>query len=124
MNQLKILFFFLLVLSTQSKAQNNIDTAAIRSQLNIISARDQKARTGEDSAAFMEYIDSTNLIQVEALIRKYGWPGKSFVGVEGNIAAFLVIQHADLKTQEKYLPIMEQSVKEGESREADLALLK
>src|SRR5436853_5744899 len=122
MNQLKILIF-LLVLSVQVRAQN-IDTAAIRSQLDIIHERDQKTRTNGDSAAFIGYIDSTNLVQVEALIKKYGWPGISFAGVRGNRAVFLVIQHADQKTQEKYLPVMEQSVAKGESQKAHFALLK
>jgi hypothetical protein len=36
---------------------------------------------------------------------------------------FLVIQHADLKTQEKYLPMMREAVKKGNARPSALALL-
>ncbi|MVN90831.1 hypothetical protein GO816_06810 [Mucilaginibacter sp. HME9299] len=36
---------------------------------------------------------------------------------------FLVIQHADIKTQEKYLPLMRAAVKEGKAHPANLALL-
>src|SRR5438552_1197461 len=71
----------------------------------------------------MRYIDSCNLLQIEALINQYGWPGKSFMGTAGNITVFLVVQHADLATQEKYFPLLEKSVAEGESRAADFALL-
>jgi hypothetical protein len=36
---------------------------------------------------------------------------------------FLVIQHADLATQERYLPIMREAVKNGKALASDLALL-
>ena len=52
-------------------AQTEIDTAAVRAELNDIYKRDQKTRTGSDSAQFIAYIDSCNLAQVEALIAKY-----------------------------------------------------
>ncbi len=35
----------------------------------------------------------------------------------------MVIQHADLATQEKYLPLLQASVEKGESKPSDLALL-
>jgi hypothetical protein len=104
-------------------AQSKIDTAAIKNQLAFIRERDQKTRAHGDSAAFMSYIDSCNQTQVEALIAQYGWPGKSFVGAMGNNAVFLVIQHAELPVQEKYLPLLEKSVADSESRLCDLALL-
>lgn len=100
-----------------------IDTAAIKKQLALIHERDQMTRRGTDSVQYANYIDSTNLIVIEDLISKYGWLNKSFVGVAGNRTCFLVIQHADLATQEKYLPMMESSVAMGESSTYDLALL-
>jgi hypothetical protein len=119
-----VLLIFLLVSGQQVSAQSPpADTSAIKAGLLAIRERDQKTRTGKDSAVFMSYIDSCNLAEVEPLIAKYGWPGKSFVGVSGNQTVFLVIQHADLATQEKYLPLMEKSVEEGESQLSDLALL-
>jgi len=121
----KNMFFIILSLALGSNAfaQTKIDTAAIKNELNAILDRDQKTRAHGDSAQFMSYIDSCNLVQVEALINKYGWLGKSFVGGRGNNTVFLVIQHADLKTQEKYFPLMQQSVADSESRPCDLALL-
>ena len=122
------IYFFLLVIiflfslsASSSLAQT--DTASIRKQLDYVHDRDQKCRTGKDSSAYMHYIDSTNLLYVEALIAQFGWPGKSFVGSHGNEAVFLVIQHADSATQVKYLPMMEQSVQKGESSASELALL-
>jgi hypothetical protein len=120
----KVLFFFLvLAFAGNLVAQTIIDTTSIKTELNLILDRDQKTRTGKDSVAFVNYIDSCNLVQVEALIAKYGGLGKSFVGVRGNQTVFLVIQHAGIATQEKYLPVMQKSVDEGESSAGDFALL-
>lgn len=120
---LLLIFITIITVNGNIFSQNKIDTIAIINQLENIRVRDQKTRTGEDSIAFIQFIDSTNLVQVELLIQKYGWLGKSFVGARGNNAVFLVIQHADLATQEKYFPLMQQSVADGESQLADLALL-
>jgi hypothetical protein len=120
-----ILIFIATIVSCSNLfSQSGADTIAIKKQLEEIRDRDQKTRTGRDSAAFMQFIDSINLQQVELLIKKYGWLGKSFVGARGNNTIFLVIQHSDLATQEKYLPLLQKSVDEEESRPSDLALLK
>ncbi len=121
----KVLFFILLSLNfgQDSSAQTIIDTSAIINELTLIHDRDQKTRASGDSSQFIFFIDSCNLVQIETLISKYGWPGKSFVGAKGNNTVWLVIQHADLATQERYLPMMEKSVADNESRSCDLALL-
>jgi hypothetical protein len=103
-------------------AQNGIDTNFIKKELSVIYERDQKVRKG-DSTQFADYVDSTNLVKIKALIEKYGWPGRSFVGNMGNYTVWLVIQHADLKTQEKYFPLMKTSVQQKESRAVDMAYL-
>jgi hypothetical protein len=54
---------------------------------------------------------------------KDGWLGPNEVGTLGNITIFLVIQHADQKTQEKYLPMMQDAVKNGKAYGSQLALL-
>lgn len=117
-----ICFLFFLLHETII-SQTVVDTTAIKNQLAQIKERDQKTRRGTDSAQFMQYIDSCNLVQVEALISQYGWPGKSFVGASGNQTIFLVIQHADIAVQEKYFPLFQQSVEAGESNATDLALM-
>lgn len=67
--------------------------------------------------------DSVNLIKVVAILDKFGWLGTDVIGNQGNSALFLVIQHADLKTQEKYLPMMREAVKNGKAYGRSLALL-
>jgi hypothetical protein len=67
--------------------------------------------------------DSLNLIKVTAILDQYGWLGPDVVGGSGNSALFLVIQHSDQKTQEKYLPMMREAVKNGKAHGSSLALL-
>jgi hypothetical protein len=118
----KLLLLLFLFSGRQVFAQAAFDTSAIKAELKAIYERDQKTRTSPDSAAFMSYIDSCNQVQVKALIVKYGWMGKSLIG-NYNQVLFLVIQHADLATQEKYFPLLKESVDQGESSPADAAML-
>jgi len=124
MRILTFIFLSLFIRTDFLFAQAAADTAAIKKQLAEIYERDQRVRKSDDSAAFRSMIDSSNLAQVEALIAKYGWMGKSKIGTRGNYTLWLVVQHADLATQEKYLPMLEKSVAEGESRGSELAYLK
>ena len=67
--------------------------------------------------------DSINLTKVEKILDEHGWLGQRLVGGRANSALFLVIQHAELETQEKYLPMLREAVKKGDAFPADLALL-
>jgi hypothetical protein len=67
--------------------------------------------------------DSINLIKIKLILDKYGWLGIDVIGEQGNSTLFLVIQHADLATQEKYLPMMREAVKNGNAAGSSLALL-
>ena len=67
--------------------------------------------------------DSINEFKVTFILDKYGWLGQEVVGENGNSCLYLVVQHSDLKTQEKYLPMMRQAVKNGKALGADLAYL-
>jgi outer membrane protein OmpA-like peptidoglycan-associated protein len=67
--------------------------------------------------------DSVNLFAVKEILDENGWLGADVIGEEGNSTLFLVIQHSDQKTQEKYLPLMREAVKNGNARGSELALL-
>jgi len=124
LNKTTFILFFLILFSQYSCfAQVNIDTLAIKKELGLIFERDQKTRTTRDSVEFMKFIDSTNLVRIEALLNIYGWLGRSFVGEQGNSTVFLVVQHSDLATQEKYFPMLKKSVEMGESRPSNMALM-
>lgn len=118
-----ILFIVLILMIISNHAQITMDTLAIKKQLESIYERDQKTRSKGDSTQFVGFIDSCNLAQVEILIGKFGWMGKSTIGTRGNYTIWLVIQHAELPAQEKYFPMMKASVEKGESDPSCLALL-
>lgn len=67
--------------------------------------------------------DSLNELEVVQIIEEKGWVGKSLVGGQANMTLWLVVQHAPLETQEKYLPLLRESVLKGESGGSHLALL-
>lgn len=73
--------------------------------------------------AAMGKSDSINLIKVKAVLDKYGWVGPDVVGSKGNATLFLVIQHADSLTRDKYLPMMRAAVKKGKAQASQLALM-
>ena len=71
----------------------------------------------------MNLKDSLNLIKVVKILDEKGWVGKDKVGSQANQAIYLVIQHSDLKTQQKYLPMMREAVKKGNATPSSLAFL-
>lgn len=125
------------VLKNKEKAEANINKPLAR-KLDSIYNEDQTYRhevielqkkygqkSKEVSSLWekIEKIDSLNHIKVTTILDKYGWLGTDVVGQKGNSALFLVIQHSDLKTQEKYLPMMKDAVKNGKANGQNLALL-
>ncbi len=126
-----------LVKQNKEKAEANLNKVLV-AQLDTIYLEDQSYRIqamsiqkkhGASSKEFRDIWkianekDSINLIKIRAILDKYGWLGADVVGEQGNTTLFLVIQHADLKTQEKYLPIMREAVKNGKAQGSSLALL-
>lgn len=67
--------------------------------------------------------DQANLKRIEAIFKKHGYPGKSLVGPAQSVTAFLVIQHADLDTQEKYLDLIVEAADNDEVPWSSVALL-
>jgi hypothetical protein len=66
---------------------------------------------------------SLNQIIVNKILDERGWLGEEIIGHYGNMALFLVIQHSNLETQEKYLSMIREAVKKGSADPANLALL-
>ncbi len=95
-----------------------------RKQLDEIEAK--FGRDSKEIKAHWELInekDSINLIKVKKILDERGWLGPKIVGYQGNGTLFLVIQHADIETQLKYLPMMREAVKVGDANAGNLALL-
>jgi len=121
----------------KDKAEVNLNKPLV-AILDSIYTEDQKYRQqidgiekkyGRDSKEMKELWkiinekDSTNLITVKAILDRQGWLGADVIGDKGKKALFLVIQHADLATQETYLPMMKEAVKQGRADAFSLALL-
>lgn len=95
-----------------------------RQQLRSIEA--EYGRDSEEMKAHWKTIhekDSVNLIKVKKILDTRGWLGTDVIGQNGNSTLFLVIQHADFKTQKKYLPMMRKAVKNGKAYASSLAML-
>ena len=71
----------------------------------------------------MRYTDSIHLVFITKILDEKGWVGKDKIGGLANNTFFVIIQHSDLKTQQKYLPMMRTAVKEGKTEARWLALL-
>ena len=110
----------------------------LKKKLEIIGTEDQTLRHilpdvsqkfGRDSDEY-KYIwslinrqDSICLNKLIEIIDAHGWIGKSRIGAIANQTIWSVIQHAEVKVQEKYLPLLKKSVEKGESERWHLAFL-
>lgn len=60
--------------------------------------------------------DSINLLKIEKIIEKYGYPGKSLVGERESDVAWEVIQHSTLEIRKKYLNLLKNTADINEIR--------
>lgn len=126
-----------IVKSNKEKAEANLNKPLVRI-LDTVYQEDQKyrqqikgieekyGRESDEMRAHFKILmekDSINLIKVKKLLDEHGWLGADVIGNQGNATLFLVIQHSDLETQEKYLPMMREAVKKGNASSSSLALL-
>jgi len=101
-----------------------ISDQGIRRDWDIIEKKYGVESTESDSIRKIAHtIDSINLIAIKEVLDKEGWLGADIVGKQGNMCLFLVIQHSDLQTQKKYLPMMREAVKNNKAKASSLALL-
>lgn len=71
----------------------------------------------------IQIVDSVNLIIISKILDERGWLSSKIISGGGNSTLFLVVQHSDLETQVKYLPMMREAVKLGNAYPSSLALL-
>ena len=126
-----------LVKANKAEAEKDLETPLV-AMLDTIYQEDQRyrrqigdieekyGRNSDEMKAHWKLIhtkDSINLIKVCKILDERGWLGPEVIGGQGNSTLFLVIQHSDLKTQEKYLPMMREAVKNKKASGGSLALL-
>jgi hypothetical protein len=68
-------------------------------------------------------LDGKNRQRLDEIVKQHGWPKKSVFGEEASGVAFLIVQHAELDYQKKYLPLIKDAVAQKEARLSDLAML-
>ena len=68
-------------------------------------------------------INKENVRRIEEIIAEHGWPKKSVVKGSAASTVFLIIQHADIEIQKKYLPMMREAANNKEASWSSLALL-
>lgn len=119
----------------QHRAERDFDMP-LRRKLQQIAASDQLVRTayvrvtesGANRAVTdsliveMQRTDSLNLREISSILDSRGWVGKTRVG-DACTAFFLVIQHSDPATQERYLPLLRQGAAQGDIRPLQVAML-
>lgn len=116
--------------SLNLELKNQLEDLRMQDQTIRLLLPDVETRFGRESKAYnwfrnelMPRNDSIVLDQVITLIEEKGWLGIQEVGELANQTLWLVIQHAPLEIQKKYLPLLEASVMEGESKARYLAFL-
>ena len=67
--------------------------------------------------------DSISLEKVSKILDEKGWLEPGVVDREGDLTLFLIIFHANLETQLKYLPVFKKALAEGKIRPIYVALL-
>jgi hypothetical protein len=68
-------------------------------------------------------LDNKNQQRLDEIVKEYGWPKRSVFGEEASGVAFLIVQHAELDYQKKYLPMIKEAAGQKEARQSDLAML-
>ncbi len=130
-------------LSAQTVGSNSAELKALQQKLIRMGKEDQKYRlemqtllekmSGPEAQKVtprfkailkkQDEIDRKNILQLEAIIKKYGWLNRSLVGQEASGAAFLIIQHAALGYQKKYFPLIKEAAVKNEAKPSDAAML-
>lgn len=95
--------------------------AALRQELLAMLREDQAIRqklfAGPDSAIVDELraLDRRNTSRLKEIVLARGWPDTASVGLDGALAAFMLVQHADqdLAFQEEMLPHVEAAHRHG-----------
>jgi heme-degrading monooxygenase HmoA len=126
---MRYVLIFMFIASPAFAQCNDAKDKALCADLVSIEQRDQAARnaliTDRQNVALiaeMNKTDREDLARVEAIIAKHGWPGKSLVGSQAAQSAWLVIQHSDVATQKKYMPMMTKAAESGELDRGKVAM--
>lgn len=100
-----------------------------RQQLMAIYSRAQESGIAADPAqvkeamALIDEADGALRKALEDLVTRCGWPSRTAFGQAAVQSAYMVVQHAPLDYQLKYLPVITAATAQGEFEKRHLALL-
>ena len=92
-----------------------LDTIWTTEQEPIRKRDDMLDQYGADSKEYAKYqaiYKKNHVINEEKIVAilANGWPSKEIIGDQGNLTICNVLQHSDIETRKKYLPLMRQAV--------------
>lgn len=130
-SRLALGFLLLSLAATPCFAQSN---KALQNELLKMGEEDQKGRASLHEAKLppeelktlwekQEKTDRKNMKRLEEIIQEHGWPGKSLVGEDGALYAFLILQHAEPEVLAKYFPLLKEAAAKGEAVPAHAAMM-
>ncbi|WP_460553861.1 DUF6624 domain-containing protein [Ferruginibacter profundus] len=67
--------------------------------------------------------DVENIAVVASILDKYGWLSEKQISKTANLTLFLVVQHANIQYQLKYIDLLKKAVKKGHAKPAQFAYL-
>ena len=82
-----------------------------------------KSPQADSLLRIMAQRDSLNQQKVIAILDKHGWVGSDKVGGQATHTLFIVIQHADITLQQKYIPLLREAVRKKQASGNALAFL-
>jgi hypothetical protein len=112
--------------AASEKFAKSIKQPALREELLKRMKEDQRIRMAANPDMHeWEKIDAENTAYMKTVLEKHGWPGKSTVGEDGALAAFLLVQHADADPsfQKKCLEMIIAAVEAKEASPSHMAYL-
>lgn len=68
-------------------------------------------------------IDEANFLRLTQIVDEHGWPSIALVGEDANGAAWLILQHANIERQRRYLPLLREEVSRNGALASNLAML-
>lgn len=129
--------YFLLLPGCESNnttpAPTERDIVLLKNVLDTIHTADQKYRVPlfnnensdnqKDSLWACQYtLDSINMLKIESIIQRFGYPGAKLVGEQRKSTAALVIIH-NPKQQKKYLDLIWEAAKNNDIEKREAAIL-
>jgi hypothetical protein len=112
---------FAIALLFTAVACRTLNPDALRDELLAMSKSDQEVRQrwikDQKNPAIkseMRALDAQHEKRLRQIVKRYGWPGKSLVGLKASGSAWTVVQHSSSEFLHTMLPVMEEAAKKGE----------